>query len=625
MLDDLRTASASVEPSTWRCPACLAPSPPGAERCEHCRCSLVLAERFVIVEPLASQGPARTLAGIDRHEGTPVVVKTLSVSGLDDWKQLELFQRGIGVLRGLAHPGIPAHLADGELTRGGETLYFWVQGRIEGRTLAEGLAAGQRWTEARARTMADAILEVLEYLQSFSPPILHRDIKPSNIMERTDGGWVLIDFDLVKDTLDPEGGATVALGTAGYAPLEQLMGRAGPASDLYGLGATLVALLCRKSPADLLDPEHGGVAFRGHMRVSEGFGDFIGSLLEPRVDRRPADARAARARLRVVDDAGGTEAPAPARSTRDPRPDASDSPRAEARRRLLRLMIARARDLTPPVVASPEERHVTTLEAVEPGGSPMVRIEPALVERHAPPWWERAVRLAMVAAAGLWVPASGAVLLVVIGVVWVVSGLVVRYPVQLAPGRALYMGGLSNTGEPGRYWLRRRWFGNAYSIPQDTLHIDWRLAPTRIEGAAHPVWLELRLEVSVRPRSDDAGQFTALMKYSLWHEHRTTLAKQLRKEVVGALTEHLDRARVLERVAGEPMAVEAQDLLPPLDEGLGRLGLERVVMGRHEGWLVPRTEDLSSEDWVRVTRASPPEDLPPGDAAEAREADAREG
>ena len=73
--------------------------------------------------------------------------------------------------------------------------------------------------------LADAVLEILEYLQSFSPPILHRDIKPSNVMERPDGSFALIDFDLVKDTLDPEGGETTALGTAGYAPLRFVLSR----------------------------------------------------------------------------------------------------------------------------------------------------------------------------------------------------------------------------------------------------------------------------------------------------------------------------------------------------------------------------------------------------------------
>lgn len=587
--------TSAARPDVWRCPACLASNSPEQESCLSCRCALVLAERYVIVEPLAAQGPTRTLAGVDRHEGIPVVIKTLSVSDLGDWKQLELFQRGIAVLRGLQHPGIPEHRADGELTRGGETLYFWVQERIEGRTLADGLAAGQRWTERRARALADAILDVLEYLQGFSPPILHRDIKPSNIVERTGGGWVLIDFDMVKDTLDPEGGATVALGTAGYAPLEQLMGRAGPASDLYGLGATLVALLSRKSPADLLDPEHGGVEFRGHIRVSDDFGEFIAALLEPRVDRRPADARRARTRLLAL---GDRTSPVSA--------DASGPGRLAAqRRRLLATLVARRHalaDATPRAAATSLARSGTTLAGVEPSGAPVVRVEPTLAELHRPPWWERPTRLAILVAAGLGLPASGggAVLVIVLGVLWIVSGFVVRYPVTLRPGRALFEGGLSNTSEPGRYWLRRRWSGNAHSIPLHVLRIHWRPAPTRLRGGAEEPWLEIDLEIWVRPRSDEVGQFTALMKYWVWHQHPATIAKQLREEVLGALVERLDPAQVPSRTEGRRLDVEATDLRVALDEGLGRLGLERVAVGRARVQVLPRTEDLSNADQVVV-------------------------
>lgn len=34
----------------------------------------------------------------------------MSLRGLRDWKQLELFQREAVVLQGLAHPGIPAYI-----------------------------------------------------------------------------------------------------------------------------------------------------------------------------------------------------------------------------------------------------------------------------------------------------------------------------------------------------------------------------------------------------------------------------------------------------------------------------------------------------------------------------------
>ncbi len=580
-------ASEQVEPTSWRCPACLAEAERETSQCEHCRCGLVLGDDYVVIDSLASKGPCRTLAGIRRDDGTPVVIKTLSISGMADWKQLELFQRGIAVLRGVEHPGIPTHLADGELARGGETLYFWVQRRVEGINLAAGLEQGVRWTEARASALADAVLEILEYLQGFSPPILHRDIKPSNIIETSDGRWVLIDFDLVKDTLDPEGGATVALGTAGYAPLEQLMGRAVPASDLYGVGATLVAVLSRKSPADLLDPD-GRVDFAEHVRVSSELQGFIGALLEPRVDRRPSDARSARERLRQAmaeDEAGDGEA--------------------------VRLELEPATVATPlqsvatSSSASLEPTTGTSLTALEPAGNAMVRIDTKLMEEHPPPWWLMPLRLGLIGTAGVLLPAQGAVLGGLLVTLWLVSGFVVRFPVRLPPGRALFQGGVANTGEPGRYWLRRRWSEVPHSIPLDPLRLDWNPAPTRLEGGSEDVWLELSLVAWVRPRSDEVGQFFALLSYRAWTEHASLCAGKLRGEVLDAVVEFIGDQGLVDRMTGGTMLL-GDELLPAIDEGLAPLGLERVALGEFSACLRSQTEDLSSEDRVRIHRTPPP-------------------
>ncbi len=43
-------------------------------------------------------------------DGKAVAVKALSLRGLGDWKQLQLFEREAATLRGLSHPCIPAYL-----------------------------------------------------------------------------------------------------------------------------------------------------------------------------------------------------------------------------------------------------------------------------------------------------------------------------------------------------------------------------------------------------------------------------------------------------------------------------------------------------------------------------------
>src|SRR6185295_6373321 len=109
--------------------------------------------------------------------------------------------------------------------------------------------------EALWRLLGDAG-EVLDYLHGRVPPVIHRDIKPSNVIRRPDGSFALVDFGSVRDSLKPEGGSTV-VGTFGYMAPEQFQGRALPASDVYGVGATLIALVSGLEPEDL---PHRGLA-----------------------------------------------------------------------------------------------------------------------------------------------------------------------------------------------------------------------------------------------------------------------------------------------------------------------------------------------------------------------------
>ncbi|WP_310489145.1 protein kinase domain-containing protein [Chamaesiphon sp. VAR_69_metabat_338] len=101
-------------------------------------------------------------------------------------------------------------------------------------------------------------------------------------MVRNDDGRVfLVDFGAVQnvDRNTLLKGSTVA-GTFGYMAPEQFRGAAVPASDLYGLGATILYLLTHRSPADL-PQERLKLSFRAHVNISSHFADWLELMLEP--------------------------------------------------------------------------------------------------------------------------------------------------------------------------------------------------------------------------------------------------------------------------------------------------------------------------------------------------------
>jgi ankyrin repeat protein len=157
---------------------------------------------------------------------------------------------------------------------------------------------GWRASQQEVRRIAIQILEILVYLHELTPPVTHRDIKPSNIIRHPDGQVFLVDFGAVQDTYYNTfmRGSTV-VGTYGYMAPEQFRGQSVPATDLYGLAATLLFLLTHRSPADL--PTDGlKLDFRSHVQIPEEFADWLEKMLEPDVEDRFPSAKESLAVLR---------------------------------------------------------------------------------------------------------------------------------------------------------------------------------------------------------------------------------------------------------------------------------------------------------------------------------------
>lgn len=211
------------------------------------------AERYNVLGILGEGAMGRTYLAEDSQTQTRLAIKALYPSRLATIKDLEMFQREASVLQRLDHPQIPKYLDAFHEGEGESMCYFLAQEYVQGKTLRELIDSGTRFDDDAFIELAENLLSVLSYLHTCNPPVVHRDVKPANIIIRPDGKPTLVDFGAVREVVRlTMGGGSTIIGTYGYMPPEQLMGRSMPGTDVYAAGVTLVECLTRQTPSDLL-------------------------------------------------------------------------------------------------------------------------------------------------------------------------------------------------------------------------------------------------------------------------------------------------------------------------------------------------------------------------------------
>jgi serine/threonine protein kinase len=257
----------------------------------------IVNQRYQLERQLGQNAGRETWLAKDlQKENELVVVKLLAFGGNVQWEDLKLFEREANVLKALDHPRIPKYRDYFSIDD--RSLWFGlVQEYIQGDSLREHIARGNKFNESQVKKIAIAVLEILIYLHELSPQVLHRDIKPSNLILNDSEGEelniYLVDFGAVQDKASAEGKSFTVVGTYGYAPMEQYGGRAVAASDLYALGGTLIYLLTGISPADLPQDDEAKIMFRDRTSASRDFVAWIQTLVEPLLKKRYASAQVA--------------------------------------------------------------------------------------------------------------------------------------------------------------------------------------------------------------------------------------------------------------------------------------------------------------------------------------------
>jgi eukaryotic-like serine/threonine-protein kinase len=216
-------------------------------------------DRYVLGTPIGRGGMGAVYSAYDRRLERDVAIKVSHAASSGGGLEARLRQES-RVLARLEHPGIvPVHDA-GELDDG---RWFYVMKRVHGETLADHLPrlAG----EAAILGVFERLAETVAFAHAAG--VVHRDLKPSNVMVGRFGEVLVLDWGVAKVIagVEPDGVRASAepraeagdtadgtrLGTPGFMAPEQQRGEAslaGPAADVYALGAVLRFMLAGAPP-----------------------------------------------------------------------------------------------------------------------------------------------------------------------------------------------------------------------------------------------------------------------------------------------------------------------------------------------------------------------------------------
>lgn len=176
-----------------------------------------------------------------------VAIKVLPKRFSENQEYVQRFYKEGEAAGKLNHPNIVQAIDVGEA--GG--YHYFVMEFVEGKTVAEDIAAGQVYSEADALDIIIQVAHALEHAHALG--LIHRDVKPKNIMISNDGAVKLADMGLAREMTDiklAQTEAGKAYGTPYYIAPEQIRGKIDidGRADIYGLGATFYHMVTGRVP-----------------------------------------------------------------------------------------------------------------------------------------------------------------------------------------------------------------------------------------------------------------------------------------------------------------------------------------------------------------------------------------
>ncbi len=194
--------------------------------------------RYQLGELIGRGGAGEVYDARDVVDGSRAAVKMLRGDRLGDAANVRGFLDEATALTRVDSPHVVRTRHVGSLD---EILPYIAMERLDGKNLAELIARSGRLDRAAIRRLVDDGGNALDAVHRAG--ITHGDVQPSNLLLET-SGWKLIDFGS-RNSPDPDR----VVGTPRYVPPEVLGGgRAGPATDLYGLCACIYMAITGQAP-----------------------------------------------------------------------------------------------------------------------------------------------------------------------------------------------------------------------------------------------------------------------------------------------------------------------------------------------------------------------------------------
>jgi serine/threonine protein kinase len=243
--------------------ASLSPPSPAPPRAPRGRPGDLVAGRYLLETLLGAGGMGAVWAARDHRRDQPVALKELTsvraaaydgTDGTDDGGEAgRLMREACGeaaAARRVRHPGV-IRVYD---VVGPDRAPWIVMERVPGYSLAREIRRRGPLPAALVGDVAGQLLAAVTAVHAAG--LVHRDVSPGNVLLTSTGRVVLADFGLAasrEECAGPE--VSRFLGSPPYVAPETVRdGRAGPAADLFAVGATLFAAVEGRRPFDAGSP-----------------------------------------------------------------------------------------------------------------------------------------------------------------------------------------------------------------------------------------------------------------------------------------------------------------------------------------------------------------------------------